>query len=102
VRPQSGLSCEAKIALAVVGTILYIVSPVDGIPDVFLGIGWLDDLGVFGVGVAYCLAVWKEINDRSKGPPPHTQVIDAQVVPRNGGFKAYGSNGTAIDVEVID
>jgi uncharacterized membrane protein YkvA (DUF1232 family) len=34
---------------AMAGALLYLVSPVDVIPDWFIGIGQLDDLGVLGV-----------------------------------------------------
>lgn len=36
--------------LAVVGTLVYVVSPIDVIPELFLPfIGYIDDLGVWGV-----------------------------------------------------
>ena len=31
---------------------LYIISPVDAIPDVIPVIGWLDDVAVLGLGIA--------------------------------------------------
>lgn len=33
----------------IIGALLYILSPVDLIPDVLLGLGWLDDLLVLGL-----------------------------------------------------
>jgi uncharacterized membrane protein YkvA (DUF1232 family) len=36
--------------LAVVGTIVYIVSPIDAVPELFIPfVGYIDDLGVWGV-----------------------------------------------------
>lgn len=35
----------AKIMI-ICATIIYIVSPVDVIPDIFIGIGWLDDISL--------------------------------------------------------
>ena len=37
--------------LIVPTTVLYIISPVDLVPDIFLGLGQLDDLGAFFVGL---------------------------------------------------
>ena len=35
--------------LAVVGTIIYVVSPIDAIPDVIPFVGVIDDVGLWGV-----------------------------------------------------
>ncbi|MBU0899588.1 DnaJ domain-containing protein [bacterium] len=32
--------------ILILGTILYILSPVDIIPDFFIGVGWLDDIAI--------------------------------------------------------
>jgi uncharacterized membrane protein YkvA (DUF1232 family) len=45
-------SSFAKV-LAVVGALLYTVSPIDLLPDVILVLGWLDDLAVIGATIAY-------------------------------------------------
>ncbi len=40
------------IAWLILGlAILYGVSPIDLIPDAFLGVGWLDDVGVLGLAL---------------------------------------------------
>jgi len=38
--------------LVIPAALLYLISPVDFIPDVFLGLGQLDDLGVILLGIA--------------------------------------------------
>jgi uncharacterized membrane protein YkvA (DUF1232 family) len=47
--PQASLAGKIFVLLAVV----YVVSPLDLIPDVIPVIGWLDDIGVIGVALAY-------------------------------------------------
>ena len=39
-------SRSIKLIIAIIITLLYGVSPIDLIPDFFLGVGWLDDIGV--------------------------------------------------------
>ncbi|MFQ5839980.1 MAG: DUF1232 domain-containing protein, partial [Candidatus Methylomirabilales bacterium] len=39
--------------LPVLAALVYIVSPLDPIPDVLAGIGWIDDLIVLGMLVWY-------------------------------------------------
>lgn len=46
--PDVSLLRKGALVLAV----LYIVSPVDAIPDVIPVVGWLDDIGVMGMLVA--------------------------------------------------
>lgn len=38
--------------LIVALVILYIISPVDAIPDVIPILGWMDDVAVLGIGIA--------------------------------------------------
>jgi len=38
--------------LIVAIVLLYIISPIDAIPDVIPVIGWLDDVAVLGLGIA--------------------------------------------------
>ena len=44
-------SLAGKIFVAL--TVVYVVSPIDLIPDVIPVIGWLDDVGIIGVALAY-------------------------------------------------
>lgn len=49
---------------AVVAIILaYVLFPWDLIPDVFVPIGWLDDIGVGGLFLAYCGHRMKKVNE---------------------------------------
>jgi uncharacterized membrane protein YkvA (DUF1232 family) len=41
--------------LAVVAALLYFVSPLDAVPDWLLGVGFLDDIAVFG----WLMSTWK-------------------------------------------
>ena len=61
-----------KSIAAIVGALLYVMNPLDFIPDLILGIGFVDDVGV----VALCLklvesdlhqyAAWKEHREESE------------------------------------
>jgi len=61
--------------------LLYVISPVDILPDVFLGIGQLDDLGVILLGVTLLLKLCPpEVVDYYRGQLSHgsdDDVIDA-------------------------
>ncbi|WP_303290136.1 YkvA family protein [Marinobacter sp. SS5-14b] len=62
-----------KTIAAVAGALLYVMNPLDLIPDLILGIGFIDDAGV----VALCLklaesdlhryAAWKELQETPEG-----------------------------------
>ena len=39
-------------------TFLYFISPIDLIPDVFVGVGQLDDLGIIIYGVTQAYSAW--------------------------------------------
>lgn len=46
--PRIGIAARVAVpALA----IMYVLSPIDVVPDIFLGIGQVDDLGVLGVAI---------------------------------------------------
>ena len=45
-----------------VGALLYVVLPVDVVPDFIPVIGWLDDLGVVTMVTAF---LWRDINRRA-------------------------------------
>lgn len=51
--------------LFVLAAVIYVVSPIDAIPDVPI-IGWLDDIGVMSLAVAW---MWKVIG-RYREPAP--------------------------------
>ncbi|MBK1872303.1 DUF1232 domain-containing protein [Marinobacter sp. 1-3A] len=61
-----------KSIAAMAGALLYVMNPLDFIPDIIVGIGFLDDVGV----VALCLklvesdlhkyAAWKEVKEESR------------------------------------
>lgn len=53
---KDGMSGKYKVptaTLALIGTaIIYVVSPLDAIPDVIPVIGWVDDIGVVGFAMS--------------------------------------------------
>ena len=51
---------EASILgkLFVLAAVVYVISPVDLIPDAFPIVGWLDDMGVMSLAVAF---MWKVV-----------------------------------------
>ncbi len=51
--PSASLPGKLFVVLAMA----YVVMPLDFIPDVMPFIGWLDDLGVMGLAMAYMLRV---------------------------------------------
>lgn len=63
-----------KTVAAVAGALIYVLNPLDLIPDMIVGLGFLDDAGV----VALCLklvesdlhryAAWKELQNDRSGP----------------------------------
>jgi uncharacterized membrane protein YkvA (DUF1232 family) len=73
--PQASLAGKIFVALAVV----YVVSPLDAIPDVIPVIGWLDDVGVIGLALAYL----SRVLDRYRhpvievAPEPHSEPAPA-------------------------
>ena len=48
----------------VIISIVYIISPIDLLPDMIPIIGWTDDTGMFGFGI-YCFIRW--LKARSSG-----------------------------------
>ena len=52
----------ARMILAVIAIILaiiYVVFPIDLIPDVIPVIGWLDDLIVIGLALGFAMNAWR-------------------------------------------
>ncbi|MFQ5847372.1 MAG: DUF1232 domain-containing protein [Candidatus Methylomirabilales bacterium] len=45
--------------LLIVGALLYILSPVDLVPDLVPGLGWLDDLIVLGLLLWFLSGIWR-------------------------------------------
>ena len=54
--------------LFVLAAVVYVICPVDLIPDVPI-VGWLDDIGVMGVAVAW---MWKVVGRYREAPAPAT------------------------------
>ena len=73
-----GLASRGMMA-ALIGAV-YTISPIDAIPDVIVGIGWVDDLIVLGLTGFY---IWRLISQRQSGRrstggdirPPRVTVI---------------------------
>src|SRR5262245_38080515 len=40
-------------------SIAYVISPIDIVPDVFLGVGWIDDLVAMGVAIGSGVSAWQ-------------------------------------------
>jgi uncharacterized membrane protein YkvA (DUF1232 family) len=61
--------------LFVLLALIYVISPVDAIPDVLPVVGWLDDIGVMGLVVAW---MWRVVGRSREAPaalafePAHT------------------------------
>ena len=55
-----GLTARGLIAALLAG--VYTLSPVDAIPDVIVGIGWVDDLIVLGMAGLY---IWRIFSQRA-------------------------------------
>ena len=67
--------------LIIPGGIVYMVSPIDVLPDIIPIMGWIDDILAIGVAVALFLLsiprdVLREHLGRGKAPPRDDSVID--------------------------
>ena len=64
---------EASILgkLFVLAAVVYVISPVDLIPDSFPVIGWLDDMGVMSLAVAW---MWKVVGRYREAPQLGSQL----------------------------
>ena len=51
--------------LFVLLALVYVISPVDAIPDVLPVVGWLDDIGVMSLAVAW---MWKVVGRYREAP----------------------------------
>lgn len=56
--------------LFVLGTLVYVIMPIDFIPDLAPVIGWLDDLGMMSLAAFYLARVAKEYRAASILPQP--------------------------------
>lgn len=78
-----GLTARGLIAALLAG--VYTLSPVDAIPDVIVGIGWIDDLIVLGMAGLY---IWRIISQRAATRRPagdarsHRPIVIPQLPPR--------------------
>ena len=43
--------------LAIAAAVLYVISPIDSLPDILPGVGWLDDLGIVLLVLRYILGI---------------------------------------------
>lgn len=53
--------------LFVLAAVVYVISPVDLIPDAFPIVGWLDDMGVMSLAVAW---MWRVVGRYREAPQP--------------------------------
>ena len=72
------LGITARAAIAALIAAVYTLSPVDAIPDVIVGIGWIDDLIVLGMAGLY---IWR-ILSRRKSVRPSRPLVIPQLPPR--------------------
>ena len=56
--PQVGGTQKVLVA----GALLYIITPLDLIPDVVPVVGWLDDLGIAGFALRYIFSTMDKVN----------------------------------------
>ena len=52
-RALTGQGTSNKEKVLIAGALLYLMTPVDAIPDLVPVVGWLDDLGVAGLVLGY-------------------------------------------------
>jgi hypothetical protein len=71
------LSLSARAMLATLLGAIYTFSPVDGIPDVIFGIGWLDDLVVIAMVAMY---VYRTLAQR-RGPRGTVRMMPERLIP---------------------
>jgi uncharacterized membrane protein YkvA (DUF1232 family) len=63
--------------LFVLAAVVYVISPVDLIPDVPI-VGWLDDMGVMSLAVAW---MWKVVGRYRDTSSPHDAALDESATP---------------------
>lgn len=70
---RSGVSLK----LLLVAAALYLLLPVDLIPDVLPLAGWLDDLGVLALAVGWLDRAWRRATHRDDAAAPTSAVTEA-------------------------
>lgn len=81
------LGLAARGILVALLSAIYTFSPVDGVPDVIVGVGWIDDLIVLGMAGLY---IWRLLEQRRGGrsggnssrPPRRPSVVPQLPRPR--------------------
>ena len=66
--------------LFVLAALVYVVSPVDLIPDAIPIVGWLDDVGVMSLAVAW---MWRIVGRYREAPAASAGSIASRDVARN-------------------
>ncbi len=61
--------------LFVLAALVYVIMPIDFVPDLAPVIGWLDDLGVASLAIFYLARVAKQYRAASMMPRPEPQTI---------------------------
>ena len=63
----------------VLATIIYVFSPIDIVPDLFLGLGQLDDLGVIVFGVMAGNRIYNYFKNKKSGvSSPNDVIVDVE------------------------
>src|SRR5947207_15170790 len=65
--------------LFVLVTLIYVIMPIDFVPDLVPVIGWLDDLGVASLAVFYLARIAKQYRAASMLPVPQPQRIEPEI-----------------------
>ncbi len=65
--------------LFVLAAVVYVISPVDLIPDAFPIVGWLDDMGVMSLAVAW---MWKVVGRYREAPQMERALAGEHGSPR--------------------
>ncbi|MFN7925116.1 MAG: DUF1232 domain-containing protein [Bryobacteraceae bacterium] len=66
----------AKSVLAILGSAAYTLSPVDVVPDMLFGIGWLDDLVVIAIAVVYIRSLLMRAHGTRRSTPASRATVE--------------------------